>query len=150
MLKNNRFVVNFGADLLMQECLQCSFAIWLWSLLFARVPLGAIQDIFGFESRPLLLLNIVSGGFALLALKRIGLKPLQALKDPILLLGTSSFVLFWIFYVLRLGFDQWILSVEMVKVAPVLLKDLLTSTLFPALCLPWIVSVASWGQVCRF
>lgn len=146
MARSSLFAPALITDRLLQGFLQCSFAIWLWSLLFARVPLAAIQDIFGFESRPLLLLDIVSVCFALLAFNQVRFKPLQALKDPILFAGVLSFVCFWLFYVLRLGFDQWIVSVEMIKSAPALLKDLLTSTLLPALCLPWIVSVASWSS----
>ena len=34
------------------------FVIWLWAFLFARVPLAAIQDLFGLESRPLCFLIV--------------------------------------------------------------------------------------------
>ena len=48
------------------------FVIWLWAYLFARVPLAATQNVFGFESRPLLLLDLLSVGFALVAFSRVG------------------------------------------------------------------------------
>ena len=121
------------------------FVLWLWSFLFARVPLAAIQDLFGLESRPLLLLDCLSVGFAFFAFSKVGLRPLGVFKSSVVKVGGLSFALFWAFYSVRLGFDHWVLSVELVTPASVLFKHLLTSTLIPALCLPWIVSMATWS-----
>ena len=128
-----KFILRFG------------FVIWLWAFLFARVPLAAIQDLFGLESRPLLLLDCLSIGLASLAFSQVGLRPWKVFQAPAARVAGLSFTLLWVFYLLRLGFDHWFLSVEMVTPASILLKHLLTSTLIPALCLPWIVSMAKWG-----
>ena len=120
------------------------FVLWLWSFLFARVPLAAIQDLFGLESRPLLLLDCLSIGLAFVAFSKVGLRPLEVFKSSVVKVAGLAFALFWIFYSLRLGFDHWVLSVELVTPPSVLFKHLLTSTLIPALCLPWIVTMTSW------
>ena len=120
------------------------FVLWLWSFLFARVPLAAIQDLFGLESRPLLLLDCLSIGLAFVAFSKVGLRPLEVFKSSVVMVAGLAFALFWIFYSLRLGFDHWVLSVELVTPPSVLFKHLLTSTLIPALCLPWIVTMTSW------
>ena len=119
------------------------FVIWLWAFLFARVPLAAIQDVFGLESRPLLLLDCLSLGLAFVAFSKVGLRPLEVFKSSVLKVGGISFALFWAFYSVRLGFDHWILSVELLTPSSTLFKHLLTSTLIPALCLPWLVTMAS-------
>ena len=121
------------------------FVIWLWAFLFARVPLAAIQDLFGFESRPLLLLDSLSLGLAFVAFSKVGLRPLEVFKSSVVKVGGLSFALFWAFYSLRLGIDNWILSVELLTPASTLFKHLLSSTLIPALCLPWVVTMASSG-----
>ena len=125
--------------------LRFGFVIWLWAFLFARVPLAAIQDLFGLESRPLLLLDCLSVGFALVAFSQVGWRPWKVFQTPVARIAGLSFTFLWVFYLLRLGFDNWLLSIELVTPASTLLKHLLTSTLVPALCLPWIVSMASRG-----
>ena len=122
------------------------FVIWLWAFLFARVPLAAIQDMFGLESRPLLLLDCLSLGLAFVAFLKVGLRPLQVFRSLVVKIGGLSFALFWAFYFVRLGFDHWILSVELLTPATVLFKHFLTSTLIPALCLPWVVTMAMSGS----
>ena len=122
------------------------FVIWLWAFLFARVPLAAIQDLFGLQSRPLLLLDCLSVGFALVAFSQVGWRPWKVFQTSIVRVAYLSFALFWAFYSLRLVFDHWILSVDLVTPASTLFKHLLTSTLIPALCLPWILTLASWGS----
>ena len=119
------------------------FVIWLWAYLFARVPLAATQNVFGFESRPLLLLDLLSVGFALVAFSRVGWRPLRVFKTPIVRFSGLSFALFWAFYLLRLGFDYWLFSVDLVTPASTLTKHLLTSTLIPAICLPWVVTMTA-------
>ena len=122
------------------------FVIWLWAFLFARVPLAAIQDLFGLESRPLLLLDCLSLGLAFVAFLKVGWRPLQIFRSPVVKVGGLSFALFWAFYSVRLGFDHWILSVELLTPATILFKHFLTSTLIPALCLPWVVTMAMSGS----
>ena len=126
--------------------LRFGFVIWLWAFLFARVPMAAIQDLFGLESRPLLLLDCLSVGFALVGFSQVGWRPWKVFQVPIVRTAGLSFCFFWIFYLLRLLFDQWVFSVELVTPAITLIKHLLTSTLIPALCLPWVVAMASWGS----
>ena len=129
-----KFILRFG------------FVIWLWAFLFARVPLAAIQDLFGLESRPLLLLDLLSVGLASVAFSHVGWRPWKVFQAPVARIAGLSFIFLWVFYSLRLGFDHWFLAVEMVTPASTLLKHLLTSTLIPALCLPWIVSMATRGS----
>ena len=119
------------------------FVIWLWAYLFARVPLAATQNVFGFESRPLLLLDLLSVGFALVAFSRVGWRPWRVFKTPVVRFSGLSFALFWAFYLLRLGFDYWLFSVDLVTPASTLIKHLLTSTLIPAICLPWVVTMTA-------
>ena len=123
--------------------LRFGLVIWLWAFLFARVPLAAIQDLFGFESRPVLLLDCLSVGLAYVAFSQVGFRPWKVFQAPAARVAGLSFALLWVFYLLRLGFDHWFLSVEMVTPASILFMHLLTSTLIPALCLPWIVSMRS-------
>lgn len=120
--------------------------IWLWTFLFARVPLAAIQDLFGFESRPLLLLDCLSVGLALVAFSEFGWRPWKLFQAPVVRVAGLSFAFLWAFYSIRLGYDHWVLEIDFVKPASTLLKHLLTSTLIPALCLPWIVTLVSWGS----
>ena len=129
-----KFILRFG------------FVIWLWAFLFARVPLAAIQDLFGLESRPLLLLDLLSVGLASVAFSHVGWRPWKVFQAPVARVAGLSFIFLWVFYSLRLWFDHWFLAVEMVTPASTLLKHLLTSTLIPALCLPWIVSMATRGS----
>ena len=126
--------------------LRYGFVIWLWAFLFARVPLAAFQDLFGLQSRPLLLLDCLSVGFAFVAFSQVGWRPWKVFQTSIVRVAYLSFALFWAFYSLRLVFDHWILSVDLVTPASTLFKHLLTSTLIPALCLPWILTLASWGS----
>ena len=55
-------------------------------------------------------------------------------------------MLFWAFYSVRLVFDHWILSVDLLTPAMTLFKHFVTSTLIPALSLPWVVTMASSGS----
>ena len=137
------FEFNSLKEQVVKFILRLGFVIWLWAFLFARVPLAAIQDLFGLESRPLLLLDCLSIGLASLAFSQVGFRPWKVFQAPSARVAGLSFALLWVFYLLRLGFDHWFLSVEMVTPASILLKHLLTSTLIPALCLPWIVSMRS-------
>ena len=134
------FEFNSLKEQVVKFILRFGFVIWLWAFLFARVPLAAIQDLFGFESRPLLLLDCLSVGLAYVAFAQVGFRPWKVFQAPAARVAGLSFALLWVFYLLRLGFDHWFLSVEMVTPASILFKHLLTSTLIPALCLPWIVS----------
>ena len=137
------FEFNSLKEQVVKFILRLGFVIWLWAFLFARVPLAAIQDLFGLESRPLLLLDCLSIGLASLAFSQVGFRPWKVFQAPSARVAGLSFALLWVFYLLRLGFDHWFLSVEMVTPASILFKHLLTSTLIPALCLPWIVSMRS-------
>ena len=137
------FEFNSLKEQVVKFILRFGFVIWLWAFLFARVPLAAIQDLFGLESRPLLLLDCLSIGLASLAFSQVGFRPWKVFQAPSARVAGLSFALLWVFYLLRLGFDHWFLSVEMVTPASILFKHLLTSTLIPALCLPWIVSMRS-------
>ena len=133
-------------NIFLQNLLTYGASIWLWSFLFARVPLAAIQDLCGLESRPLLLFNLLSIGFAFLSFSQVGFSPLKSLRLPVVFTGVLSFCVFWGFYLLRLGADQWFFQVEMVTSASSLFKDLLISTLIPALCLPWVIALAAWSS----
>ena len=73
---------------------QFGFVLWLWSFLFARVPLAAIQDLFGLESRPLLLLDCLSVGLAFVAFSKVGFRPLELFKSSVVKVGGLSFALF--------------------------------------------------------
>ena len=100
----------------------------------------------GFESRPLLLLDCLSVGLAYVAFAQVGWRPLKVFQNPVVKVAGLSFSFIWVFYLLRLGFDHWFFPIEMVTPASTLLKHLLTSTLIPALCLPWIVSMSTRGS----
>ena len=147
---NFKVVNSFEFNSLRQQCvrfiLRFGFVIWLWAFLFARVPLAAIQDLFGLESRPLLLLNCLSIGLASVAFSQVGWRPWKVFQAPVARVAGLSFIFLWVFYLLRLGFDHWFLSIELVTPASTLFKHLLTSTLIPAFCLPWIVYLASRGS----
>ncbi len=145
-MKANFFAFDSIKNEVVRLLFRFGFVIWLWAFLFARVPLAATQDVFGLKSRPLLLLDCLSVGFASLAFLQVGWRPWKVFKAPFVRLVGLSFALFWAFYSLRLGFDSWVLSVDLVTPPSTLLKHFLTSTLIPALCLPWVVTMASWGS----
>ena len=146
---NYKVINSFKLDTLRKQgfelFLRFGFVIWLWAFLFARVPLAAIQDLFGLESRPLLLLDCLSLGLALATFSKVGWSPWKVFQVPVVRVAGLSFALLWVFYSLRLGIDHWLLSIELVTPASTLFKHLIISTIIPALCLPWIVSMASWS-----
>ena len=77
-------------NIFLQNLLTYGASIWLWSFLFARVPLAAIQDLCGLESRPLLLFNLLSIGFAFLSFSQVGFSPLKSLRLPVVFTGVLS------------------------------------------------------------
>jgi len=119
------------------------FAIWLWAFVFARVPLVVIQEYFGLASRPFMLINIISLGIFFLAAFDRGLKPLLIFKYRPFLIVLSSFLIFWLFYFFRLGFDSFIQPLIFIETPFSLSKAFVVSTLVPVLCLPWIFNIRS-------
>ena len=99
---NYKVINSFKLDTLKKQgfelFLRFGFVIWLWAFLFARVPLAAIQDLFGLESRPLLLLDCLSLGLALATFSKVGWSPWKVFHVPIVPVAGLYFALLWVFY----------------------------------------------------
>ena len=71
------------------------FAIWLWAFLFARIPLAVIQHLVGLDSRPFVLINLISVGIAAFIIFDKGLATHTVLLIRWMLIGVGAFVGFW-------------------------------------------------------
>ncbi len=124
-----------------QYILPFGFAIWLWAFLFARIPLAAIQHLVGLDSRPFVLINLISVGLAVLMIFDQGFSSLRILKNRWLLIGAASLAAFWIMYLSRLLIDSLIVPVEFYESPFALIKSFVNTTLIPIVCLPFILAV---------
>ena len=115
------------------------FTVWLWAFVFARIPLAAIQHYLGLESRPFVLVNLISIALAFIAFNDSGWQPISFLKSRSALLVITSFFAFWLIYFFRLGFDTFIDPIEFIESGFTLVKGFINSTLIPILCLPWVL-----------
>jgi O-antigen ligase len=118
---------------------QLGVAVWLWAFLFARVPLAAIQHLGGPDSRPFVLINLITLALGGYGFWREGWRPLDRLRQPLAAAGVAALVMFWAIYGGRLIWDQWLSPTELVIGAPELLKMLVNSTLIPVIALPWVL-----------
>ena len=126
---------------LKRVCLSYGFAIWLWAFVFARIPLAVVQEYSGYDSRPFILINIISFAVAFVVALDRGLKPLFIFKYRPSLLVVCSFLSFWLIYFFRMGFDSFIEPVNFIVSPFDLSKSFIISTLIPSLCMPWILSI---------
>jgi hypothetical protein len=117
------------------------FAIWLWAFLFARIPLAVIQDLVGFDSRPFVLINLISIGIAAFIVFDNGLATYRDLLSRWILIGAGAFVGFWLIYLSRLFFDNYIIPIEFFQSPFILVKSFLNTTFIPIVCLPLILSI---------
>ena len=117
------------------------FAIWLWAFLFARIPLAVIQHLFGFDSRPFVLINLISIGIAAFILFGERLASLRMLQSRWMLIGAVSLGCFWFIYFSRLFFDSFIVPVEFYQSSFALVKSFVNTTFVPIVCLPLILMV---------
>ncbi|QNI75288.1 O-antigen ligase [Synechococcus sp. MVIR-18-1] len=118
------------------------FAFWLWAFLFARIPLAVIQDLVGLDSRPFVLINLISVGIAAFIIFDKGLATHRVLLSRWMLIGVGAFVGFWLIYLLRLLFDSYIIPIEFFQSSFALVKSFVNTTLVPIVCLPLILSVS--------
>ena len=138
-LNNNvLFVVKLA---IRRYILQFGFAIWLWAFLFARIPLAVIQHLVGLDSRPFVLINLISVGIAAFIIFDKGLATHRVLLSRWMLIGVGTFVGFWLVYLSRLLFDSYIIPIEFFQSPFVLVKSFVNTTLIPIVCLPLILSV---------
>ena len=117
------------------------FAIWLWLFLFARIPLAVIQQLVGLDSRPFVLINLISIGIAAFIVNDNGLAAHRDLLRRWILIGAGAFVGFWIIYLSRLFFDSLIIPIEFFQSPFVLAKSFANTTFIPIFCLPLILVV---------
>ena len=117
------------------------FAIWLWAFLFARIPLAVIQHLVGLDSRPFVLINLISIGIAAFIVFDNGLAAYRDLLSRWILIGAGAFVGFWLIYLLRLLFDSLIVPIEFFQSPFVLAKSFVNTTFIPIFCLPLILLV---------
>ena len=117
------------------------FAIWLWAFLFARIPLAVIQHLVGLDSRPFVLINLISIGIAAFIVFDNGLAAYRDLLSRWILIGAGAFVVFWLVYLSRLLFDSLIIPIEFFQSPFVLAKSFVNTTFIPIFCLPLILVV---------
>ena len=116
------------------------FAIWLWAFLFARIPLAVIQHLVGLDSRPFVLINLISVGIAAFIVFDNGLATYRALLSRWTLIGAGALVGFWLIYISRLLFDSYVIPIEFFQSPFLLVKSFVNTTLIPIVCLPLILS----------